>query len=608
MKQQSLLAALLCAAIPLTYAANSDMLDEIVVTATRIEQPLKQSLNDVSVISQKDIQESQAVDVPGVLKSLAGVEVTQAGGIGQPSSLFLRGTNSSHTLILLDGVRINSATSGATAIDQLMLDQIDHIEVVRGNVSSLYGSEAIGGVIQIFTKRGKGDPAFNVSGGIGSLNTQRLSAGFGGEANNTAFNLQLSKYKTDGVSAINANMVPTANPDKDGYDNTSLSGNLRFAFNRDHVLTASVWGSDGAVQYDSYGFGVLPQDVHTAKAKLRKYSIGAENKFSEIWQSKLQLAQGVDDSQNFTNGLPSWNIKTESEQMGWQNTLNFGGQRVLLGLENLKQTVSSNTPYTQPDRRVNSALAGYTGQFNAHQVQVNLRQDRYSDFGTANTWLAGYGYELSEAWRVTASLSTAFKAPTFNDMYSPPAWGGNPSLLPEHSRNAEIGLHYAANGQRVGAVYFDNRLRDLIVYQFPTTVNLNQARSDGIEISYAGQFGDSGLKAALTRQNPRDTITGLALLRRAKSFGNFDLTQKVGSWQLGGEMQYSGARDDTDINTYARTTLGSFSVVNLSASHALSQHLNVSLRADNLFNRDYMLIHGYNTLRRTLFAGLSYKQ
>ena len=607
MKQQKLFAAILCAAAPLAYAAT-DTLDEIVVTATRIAQPLSQSLTHTTVINQKDIQDSQAVDVPSVLKNLAGVEIYQSGGIGQPSSLFLRGTNSSHTLVLLDGVRINSATTGATAIDQLMLDQIERIEVVRGNVSSLYGSEAIGGVIQIFTKQGKGEPAFNASGGIGSHNTQRITAGLGGENNGTAFNVQMSKYKTSGVSAIKPDMVPTANPDRDGYDNTSLSGNMRYAFNSDHALTASVFGSDGDVQYDSYGFGVSPQDVHMSKAKLHKFSIGSENRFTENWQSKLQLAQGVDDSQNFTNGIPSWNIKTTSDQLGWQNTLSFGSQRVLLGVENVKQDITSDTPYTRPDRWVNSAMAGYTGQFGAHQMQLNLRQDRYSDFGMADTWLAGYGYVFSADWRVTASLSTAFKAPTFNDMYAPVAWGGNPNLLPEHSRNAEIGVHYMANDQRLDAVYFDNRLHNLIVYQFPLTVNLDQARSDGLEVSYTGQFSNTGVKAALTLQNPRDTQTGLALLRRAKAYGNVGVTRKIGAWQVGGELQHSNERADIDINTFARTTLGSYNVVNLTANYAFDKRLNLSLRADNLFDSDYMLAHGYNTLGRTLFAGVSYQR
>ncbi len=606
MKLQKTLAAILCAATSLAGATEEPTpLELIIVTGTRIEQPLKQSLSHSTVITQKDIQDSQAVDVSSLLKTLAGVEFYQSGGIGKQGSLFMRGTNSSHVLVLLDGVRINSATTGTTAIDQLMLDQIERIEVVRGNVSSLYGSEAIGGVIQIFTKRGKGEPAFNVSGGVGSHNTQRLAAGFGGEAGSTAFNAQVSKFKTDGVSAIKPGIVPTVNPDNDGYDNISLSGNVRHAFNPDNSLTASVFQSRGDVQYDN-AFGLIA-DLDTSKSTLSKFSVVSDNRFSESWQSKLQLAQGADDYIGYLNGVQSYYIKTNNRQIGWQNTLAVGSfGSVLLGLENLDQQVMSDTPYIQTTRKVNSLFAGYTGNYSAHQVQANIRQDRYSDFGTANTGLLGYGYTINQAWRATASTSTAFKAPTFNDLYYPVSWGGNPNLKPEHSRNKEIGMHYVAGGQRIDAVYFDNRIRDLIA-GFPSK-NINQARSDGFELSYAGQFGDTGVKAALTAQNPRDTQTGLALLRRAKSFSNLSVTQQLGTWKMGGEWQYSGKREDYDINTFARTTLASYNLVNLTANYDINKQLKLSLRADNLFNQDYMLSHGYNTLGRTLFVGVNYRQ
>ncbi len=606
MKKHTLLAAFLCGFIPLAHATTETSLDEIVVTATRIPQPLAQSLSSVSIITQKDIQNSQAVDVPSLLKSLAGVEFYQSGGIGKQGSVFMRGTNSNHVLVLLDGVRINSATTGTTAIDQITLDQVERIEVVRGNVSSLYGSEAIGGVIQIFTKRGKGEPAFNVSGGVGSHNTQRLATGFGGEVGSTAFNVQVSKFKTDGVSAINPKIASNVNPDKDGYSNTSLSANVRQALNVNHSLSASIFQSAGDVQFDSSGSFASAKDVHTSRATLSKWSFASDNRLSDSWQSKLQLAQGVDDYIGYLNGGQSYYMKTNNRQIGWQNTLavsSFGS--VLLGIENLDQKVMSDTPYAQTTRKVNSLFAGYTGNYSAHQAQANIRQDRYSDFGIANTGLLGYGYAINDAWRATASISTAFKAPTFNELYYPVNWGGNPNLKPEHSRNKEIGMHYVADGQRINAVYFDNRIRDLIA-GYPS-MNINQARSDGVELSYAGQFGDTGVKAALTSQNPRDTQTGLALLRRAKTFSNLGVTQQFGTWKVGGEWQYSGAREDRDINSGARTTLASYNLINLTANYDINKQLKLSLRADNLLNQDYMLAHGYNTLGRTIFVGVSYR-
>ena len=611
MKQASLLAAILCAAAPVVYAAPDDMLGEIVVTATREPQPLNQSLASTTLITAQEIRQSQAPDVPALIKDVAGVEFAQSGGVGQQGSLFLRGSNSNHVLVLLDGVRINSATTGSTAIDQLMLDQIDHIEVVRGNVSSLYGSEAIGGVIQIFTRRGKGTPAFNASGGTGTHDTQRVSAGFGGQSGSTNFDVQVSRYKTAGVSAIKPRIVPTVNPDKDGYDNTSLSANVRHAFDADNSVSASVFQSRGNAQFDN-AFG-LPADVNNSVTTLDKYALQSDNQLAEAWHSKLQWSVGMDDSKNYLNGLPDlfngYYFGTRNRQLSWQNDVRLNADNsVLLGAERLEQHVASNTAYTRTSRSSNSLFGGYTGNFGAHQVQANLRQDRYSDFGSANTWRLGYGYVFNSAWRATASVSTAFKAPTFNDMYAPAIWGGNPNLRPERSRDREVGIHYAAGGQQFDATYFDNRISDLITYQFPSNVNLNRVRIDGMEAGYRGQFGNTGIKASLTLQNPRDVQTGLRLLRRARSYANIGLNHQFGAWELGGEWQYSGAREDIDINTYARTRLAAYDLVNLTASYAIDKHLNLSLRAANIFNRDYMLVHGYNTPGRTLFVSLNYRQ
>jgi len=609
MKRKFILAASLVAATPLAQAAT-ETLDEVVVTATRSEQVLTKTLSHTSVITRKDIDASQAADVPSLLKSLAGVEIYQSGGIGKQSSLFMRGSNSSHTLVLLDGVRINSATAGTTAIDQLMLDQIERIEVVRGNVSSLYGSEAIGGVIQIFTKRGKGEPSFNGSVGAGTHNTQRASAGFGGEAASTTFNVQVSKYKTGGVSAINPALATNVNPDKDGYDNTSASVNARHAFNNDHSVSTSAFQSNADVRFDNYGFFASAADDHVSRSLLSKFALTSENRVGENWFSKLQWAQGVDDLRNYVNGLPDWDVRTSSNQLGWQNTLTLGEHNLLLlGAETLSQRVASNTAYTQTNRKVNALFGGYTALYGSHQLQINLRQDRYSDFGKADTGLAGYGYAISDAWRVSGSISTAFKAPTFNDMYLPAAWGGNPSLRPERSHNSELGAHYAANAHRFDIVYFDNHIADLIQYQFPLTQNVAQARIEGTEVSYGGQFGDTGVRLAATQQNPRDAQTGQTLLRRAKTFSSFGVTQQLGALKVGGEWQHSGVREDNHISAFPtqRIVLASYDIVNLSANYALDQHFDLSARVDNLFNLDYMLAHGYNTLGRTLYIGLSYR-
>lgn len=619
LKQRHLLAVLLITATALAQAAN-ETLDEVVVTATRTEQALTQTLSHATVITQKEIQTSQAVDVPTLLKSLAGIEIYQSGGVGKQSSLFLRGSNSSHTLVLLDGVRINSATAGTTQIDQLMLDHIERIEVVRGNVSSLYGSEAIGGVIQIFTKHVKGAPSFNGSIGVGSHNSQRTSAGFGGEVESTSFNVHVSKYKTDGVSAVRTSIIPTVNPDKDGYDNTSVSANIRHIVSGANSLSASLFDSDATNHSDNSSGATA--DVNSSRSHLTKVSLALENRFSDNWQSKLQLSQGVDDIQNLLNGAPDLGLgaqfKTVSDQISWQNTLLIGeDNKLIVGVEKLQQVVASSTLYTRTKRTDDSMYAGYTGNYGTQQVQLNVRKDKYSDFGAANTWLLGYGFDVTQAWSVTASTSTAFKAPTLNDLFYPftdygfgYSYVGNPNLKPEHSRDSELGVHYAGEGQGLDVVYFDNRIRDLIAgdnLPAGSMINLNEARSDGVEVAYNGQFGDTGVRLAATQQNPRDAQTGQSLLRRAKNFSSAGVTQQLGELKVGGEWQHSGVRTDIDINTFGRTTLAAYDVVNLTANYTLDRHFELSARVDNLFNHDYMLAHGYNTLGRTVFVGLSYR-
>ncbi len=614
--KNKLFAAILCAVPSVVHAATDETLGEVTVTATRLKQPLNQSLSSATVITEQDIRYSQAPDLPTILRSVAGVETDPSGGMGKTTGVFLRGTDSTHVLVLIDGVRVNSATSGTTAVEQLMLDQIERIEVVRGNVSSLYGSEAIGGIIQIFTKRGHGTPAANISVGFGNQGTRRLAAGFGGAANGTDFSVQLSSFKTDGVSALNPALALNANPDPDGYHNNSLSANVGHAFSADNRVTASLFGSNGNNQYDTSSGYVQPTDVNRNRAQIWKISLVSDDQINETWHSKLQIANGVDQYRDFLNGQPKAYAslyQTSSDQLIWQNALHLDdSQQLLLGAESLRQTVSSdiNPGYVQNTRQIHSLFAGYTGNYGAHQAQLNLRQDNISQYGGNTTGLLGYGYGFADAWRATASYSTAFRMPKFNELYWPDTGygGGNPALRPERSRNLEAGLRYASGGQQFDAVYFDNRIRDLIAGWPP--VNVDKARIDGVELSYAGRFGESGVKATLTSQNPRDDNSGAQLIRRAKLHSGLGLTQQFGAWQVGGEWLYSGTRQDSDSSfAFPSTTktLAAYNVFNLIAGYIFNKDMRLSLRADNLTNQNDGNVYGYNPLGRRLFVAFHYQ-
>lgn len=592
-------------ATPVTSHAETSSLNEIVVTATRMPQQLDKTLADTTVLSDEDIKKSGATDLSTLLRSVAGIEVAQSGGMGSTANIFMRGANANQVLVLLDGVRISSATTGLTGIEHLMLGSIERIEIVRGNVSSLYGSEAIGGVIQLFTKQGRGKPAFNAEAGVGSHGTQRIGAGYSGRVNDTSFSLNAGNINSRGISAINPLLAPNANPNRNGYDNGTVDATIRQNLNADHALSASVYNTRGNISIDS-AFGT-PTTQYNVVQNIDKLSLTSDNRFSDTWSSQLRLAQGTDDYRYYTNFAPTSRYQTKNDQISWQNNLAIAqGQQLHLTAERLTQAVTSTVLFSQTGRSVNSLLGGYSGEYGAQQVQLNLRQDRYSDFGNANTGLIGYGYSFSDSWRASVSISNAFKAPTFNDMYWPLAFGyqGNPNLKPERSRNREAGLHYAADGHRVDAIYFDNRIQDLIALNaaFTTVTNINQARIDGQELSYSGDFGNKHIKASATFQNPRDTATGLLLPRRAKQFGSLAASHDFESLSMGAELRYSGVRQD---GVHA---LPAYQLLNLTSRYRIDSNLSLSARVDNLFNRSYSEVYSYNTPGRTLFVGLNYQQ
>ncbi len=611
MQQKSLLAALLGAVVlPCAAQAETATLDEVVVTATRSAQSLNKSLADSTVLTEQAIRQSAAPDVLTLLRNLAGVEIAQSGGVGGNSSIFLRGTNSNHVLVLLDGVRISSATTGTTALEHLLPSQLARIEVVRGNVSSLYGSEAIGGVIQLFTKAGSGTPAPYGSVGVGSQGTRQLSAGFGGSVNDTRFNISAGTQQTNGISAINPQLAPSANPNRNGDQRNSFSAQVQHALNADHQLSVRVFSVRGNNSYDS-AFG-LPTDLNNLVTVQESVALAADSQFTENWHSQIRLAQGLDRNQAYLNAVPSFFFQTRNNQLSWQNDVQLlAGHRLQLAAEQQDLQLASDTKYSQSKRKINSLLAGYIGEWGAHQVQVNVRQDRYSDLGNANSGLLRYGWQINEDWRMFASVGTGFKAPTFADMYYPLTFGysGNPNLRPERATSRELGLQYAASGQKVKLVYFDQRIRDLIAINntFTSMTNIGQVRSDGLALQYDATLDRTRISANLTLQNPRDAQTGQRLLRRSKESASVNVSQDFGTWQAGATLRHNGNRPDGDIATFAALTLPSYQVLDLNLHYALDPHLSLVGRVDNLLNKNYMQVHGYNTQGRTLYLGLNYQ-
>ena len=576
--------------------------DEIVVTAARIPQTLDSALLDITVIGAVEIARAGQQTLAELLQSRAGVEIAGNGGPGQPTSIFMRGSNSSHTLVLVDGLRINSATTGTTALEHLPLGQIERIEILRGPASSLYGSEAIGGVIQIFTREGKGTPQPYLRLGAGSYNTRTLNTGYGGQSGNLLFSLNLGHTTSDGFSATNAaEPFGSYNPDRDPYRNTNASAKLAYLVNDKNEIGLNFFNSEGVAHFDA---GPTTDDVN--RQTLQSYSLYSRNQITAHWESLLRLGRGTDDLT--TVGANPGTLRTDQDQFTWQNNLTTDAGIFTLGIENLDQHVTGTTTYSQTSRTVQSMLAGYNGTFGDHQVQANVREDDNSQFGSHNTGSLAYGYRITPAWRIAASVGTAFKAPTFNDLYAPAFWGSNPNLRPERSNNRELSLAYQGQVQKIKATYFNNHITDLIAFPPPTYsgININRAQIEGTELAYQGMIGNTRLRAEVTLQQPLNEETGKRLQRRAAKHANFSANHSFGAWKLGGELITAGERFDSTTES-AASRMGGYGIFNLTATHDLTKEMSVSLRWNNVADKHYELAQGYNTPGSNVFISFQYQ-
>lgn len=581
----------------------------IVVTAQRGPQPLAEAIPQTTRFSRQDIDDSTAADLPGLLALAPGAQIIRNGPPGSNATLSLRGGSATQSLVLIDGVRVDSVSLAQVELGQIPLSEVDHVEIVNGNVSALYGSGAMGGVVQVFTKDGGNHPPrFNFSAGYGSYHTQTQQAGVNGaldQDGKTTFSLSVARSKDDGFPAIDRAQAPNVNPAADGYLNESVSASLRHRF--DHGWEAGVryFESDGKVAFDNaYG---LPTDVNVLYSKVRAASVFANGKLTDWWTTHVTAGLGEDRAVDQTNGVYNNRFDTDNRQFTWQNDFKLAAQQKLqLGYERLEQRLESDM-IAAPDRTVNSVFAGYTARFGANQIQANVRRDQYSDFGGANTYYLGYGFDFTEHWKATASYSAAFRAPSFDDLYFPGS--GNVSIRPERSHSIEAALQYASDTLGLFRLTaFQTRYADLIKYVptqgglFYIAENADRAKVQGLEGAWSGRAGKTDIRAALTLQNPVDEASHTDLNQRARHFASLSARRSLGAWRIGGDWIVSGPHNDSGVS------LGGFGLVNLSARYDITKAWYVSAHIDNLFDKPYALAYTYNTPRRSAFITIGWQE
>ena len=592
------------AAMPV--GADAAVLDRVLVTATRREISVESALPPVIVIDREEIERSGALDVAELLRYHAGIEVARNGGPGQVTSVFIRGANSNHTLVLIDGVKVNPGTAGGAALQNVVPELIERIEIVKGPRSSLYGSEAIGGVINIITRRGAPGRELGARVQAGRYATRGLGghaswqeAGFGAGISATAL-------RTDGFPTF-------ADSDDDrGFENDAVNAWVRATAGRFDV-EASHWQADGNSEYSDFFRAPQDQDFSNRLSRLR---LGWQG---DAWRSSVTLSRFLDRIEQGPLAFdPDDFVETERDVLDWQNDLDFfAGLELTAGVMLSRERTagqSFGTPLeSAPGRgdadRDEDALYLQAGtSLGRHRLVAAARHTDHAVFGGVNTWNLEWGMPLGAEWSLAAGLGRGFRAPGTSDLYG---FGGNPDLAPEVSRSVDVGVIYRPSpAHELELGLFHTRVTDLIEYFDPdgfggplpgSNQNIGKARIKGAELTWRASYGDWRVTTTLLTQRPEDRTTGEPLLRRAEQSATASLQRRIGRHEAGLQLLASGERFD-----FGGTRLAGYVLASLTASVTLTDRWTLRARLDNLLDQDYQLVEGYNAAGRAIFASLAY--
>lgn len=582
--------------------ASAERIDPVIVTATRTALTVDDTLASVTVLTRTDIERSQAKTVPELLRGIPGVDLISAGSFGKQTSVFLRGTNSSHTLVLIDGIHVGAATTGAAAWEFLPLSQIDRIEIVRGPRSSLYGSEAVGGVVQIFTRKATDPLRLSAEIGVGSYHTREVGGGLSAATASNWYNVYAHRLVTGGINArqpVSEFGVVLDEPDRDGYDNTSFSARVGQRLGTKADIELHALQAQGNNKFDSSGNNQDDFVQRAAGAKLRVRPMTR-------WESSFALGHSLDERDNFRadSSIARTRFETKRRLLSWQNDLGLAQDQLLtIGADYSEDLVASTTAFTRASRENTGVFSQYQGLFRGHTLTTSLRTDNNQQFGHHETGNIGWGYGVTEGARLVAAFGTAFKAPTFNDLYFPGF--SNPNLKPEESKTVELGLKSYRTPTTWSVAAYRTEVDDLIALDNTfIPQNLKRARIDGVEVETQTSFAQWSVSLGLSALDPRDETTGKILPRRSKKSAKLDLDRRFVHSEFGVSLIAQGARFDDTANT---VRVGGYGVINLRAQYEVSKNWRLRARLDNLLDKEYQTISTFNTLGRNVFIGLAYQ-
>ncbi len=611
--KQAILATAITSVITTSAAQAADPMT-ILITASRFEQTTTQSIAPATVITRQELEQSQPKSVAEAVAQAAGIQIVNSGGYGQTSSIYMRGLDQKRMLVLVDGVQVGSATMGEASLQHFPVDQIERIEIVRGARSSLYGSNAIAGVIQIFTHKAKqNQPYGEIEAGLGSNDTRQIAAN-GGWANETSrISASASRFTSDGFDVWDKEGED--GEDKDGYENKA------FKLNAEHQLdNVMLFGGfqhvEGNNDYDQCS---KPDWSKTNDCrslfKNTTVNLGAKAQLSDSLSLNTQLSQHKDSSQEEVEGVKADKFKTQSRFFSLQGNYLINPHHTLITGFDYKADEISGSGVTQylDDSRDNQALfALWQWQKSRFSAAISGRIDDNEAFGSFDTYGVELGLELTDDLKLTASRATAFNAPTFNDLYSPDTgWtAGNPDVEPETSSTNSLGLNY----QITPALYTELNLYktdvdDLINWAPDASdkwmpSNVDSVEIEGAELSAQLQLDNTRLHAQLEWLDAENKKTGNTLIYRAKKKASLRATQTLGKFTLGSSILYTGKRYADEANT---DQLKAYTLIDLDGQYQVNRALSFKLTVKNLTDKDYVSKRNYQTEDRSVFGSVRYR-
>jgi vitamin B12 transporter len=610
------LATVVACAFPAIASAQTSTtrLDPVVISASRFEQNLSDTLPSVSVISREEIEQAQAATVVDLLMGQPGIEISRNGGPGGVSTVFMRGQASNSTAIFIDGVRVQTDQYGGVKTVDIAPDEIERIEILRGSIAAVHGEAATGGAIHIFTRTANANPGPRASLTYGSRNTADLSTGYKVKTDRLKLGISVQRFSTDGYSAMNPAQNQYVNPDRDGYRRQAGFFHAEGEIQPRLTLGVKANSIDSRVDYDSgnapfppFSPGDHPGDHHLNNTRTSDLTVFGRFSPIEGWSSRLDLTRSYFEYKDFRNGVSENLSKGNQTSSNFQNVIRLGANRQLnFGIDGRNADFESFGALY--DRDSIGQYLGYSAAEGRLDYQINIRHDRIKAISTgttrrnsADTWLLGAGYFVTDKTKLLVVRSTSFRAPNTGELFDPVY--GNLQLKPEAHDSAEVGAQHESALGLLRLTRFEIRTRDAIEYDndIERFGNISIAKNRGFDLSLKGQGGRLNYRIGLIFQDPRDLADNRRLFRRARESASLDVGTRHSGVDWGARLIYSGDRTD-----FGNRMLGSYTVINLFASRRLGENWIGRLKLENLLSEKYQLAHGYDAPPRGVFLSLQY--